>query len=77
MDVEEIFQTSVMLDSDGKSQLLELDKDSYGMLTSAEYITDDAETVTIHLANADIRDVISAIVLVRLQCCLLERQGYC
>ena len=61
--VEEIFQTSVMLDSDGKSQLLELDKDSYGMLTSAEYITDDAETVTIHLANADIRDVISAIVL--------------
>jgi len=61
--VEEIFETSVMLGSDGKNQLLELDKDSSGMITSAEYITDDAETVTIHLANADIRDVISAIVL--------------
>lgn len=61
--VEEIFETSVMLGSDGKSQLLGLDKDSSGMITSAEYITDDAETVTIHLANADIRDVISAIVL--------------
>lgn len=61
--VSEIYETSVMLKSDEKSQLLSLSGDSSGRITSAEYIAQDSETINVHLANADVRDAISAIVL--------------
>lgn len=61
--VSEIYETSVMLESGGKNELVRLDSESGGFKTSAQYITGDTSTVTIHLSDADIRDVISAIVM--------------
>jgi len=61
--VTEIYETSVMLEADGKSQLLELEPGSAGRSANAEYINPDPGTMTIRLAETDIRDVISALVL--------------
>jgi|GEM_PF-369682 len=61
--VADIYEKSLMLSSGEKSQLLTLDSDSGGSKTTAEYVTGDTSTVTVRVSDADIRDVISAIVM--------------
>lgn len=61
--VADIYETSVMLSSGEKSQLLTLDDDSGGSKNATEYITGDTSTITVRISDADIRDVISAIVM--------------
>lgn len=64
--VAEVFDKSTMVELDGRSTLLELRSDSSGQYASAastDQENESSETITIRLANADMRDVISALVL--------------